>query len=255
LAATTPIAGGGGAGEPSAWNVINWLLTGTNAGPATVANVNQTAVPITPGLRRVDDSIDQFYQDGVVPVSVEGLYFGNAALNSPFAGATHDLYYENETTGAAAVQAVAGAGDAVSGTQDGSITVGIGQVFSLTAVRGGLFFDGTQNNVGPQYASSIESENVGGLSNGTTDRMVTFEIDVSQINTLFALDDGTGSTTFNLPNVGSGLAYLHFFDTGSDSDYQDAVYLTIGARAIPLPMPGALAAAGVGLVALRRARG
>ncbi len=245
-AAVTTVQGGGlGGSEPSVWNVLNALIPGANLNQAQI----NTAGPIgaVAGLSRVDDDFDRLFIDGQVPVSVLGLFFSNPDIGQPFAGDEHDLYFENETAGGFATQ-VADFTNVL-----GPISVGPGETFSLTAVRDNLFFDGTQDVSKRAIASSIPSENV---ADGDTsqDRMVTFQIDISQIGTLNGLDGQTIDLSQLSPVGGSGLAYVHFFDTGSDADYQDAVYLTLGARNVPTPGAAALLCL-AGAAGVRRRRG
>lgn len=245
-ASITPIAGGGQGGtEPSVWAVLNALVG--NGASLTQADVNAGGENLggVAGLSRVDDDVDQFYRDGNAPISVIGLFYDNPNMGDPFGGAAHSLYYENESTGAAAIQLTNG------GVGLRQINVGPNELYSLTAVRGGLDFDGSQNGVLANIASSIASENVAsGVT--STDRMVTFAIDIEEIPVLTALD-GSIIELASRSNSGSGRAYVHFFDTGSDADYQDAIYLTVGARAIPTP-GGLGLLGGAGLAAMRRKR-
>jgi len=246
-AAVTQIQGGGqGGSEPAVWNVLNTLIGGGSS--LTQADVNAGGIDLggVLGLDRLDDDIDQFFQDGDTPVSVLGLFFNNPNIGDPFGGDEHDLYFENETLGGPAVKIADGINVL------GPIAVGMGELYSLTAVRGSVAFDGSQDNANRAIASSIESENIAS-GDTTTDRMVTFAVDISEIPTLNSLDGGTIDLAGAVGPNSSDFAYIHFFDTGSDADYQDAVYLTIGARAIPTPGAGALMAM-AGLVALRRRR-
>jgi hypothetical protein len=240
-------SGGQGGSEPSVWNVLNALL-----GPGaslTQADVNGGGVELGghTGLSRVSDSTDQFYRDGSAPVSVLGLFFDNPDIGEPFGGDAHDLFFENESSGAAAVQVTDGQ------SVLGQIDVNIGEIYSLTAVRGSLPFDGSQDNTSRQIASSIDSENIAS-GDTTIDRMVTFSIDIDDIPTLTALDGTTIDLSGMQGPASSGVAYVHFFDTGSDADYQDAVYLTIGATAVPTPGAIALFVAAGGYVTRRRRR-
>ncbi len=241
-------SGGQGGSEPSVANVLSALIGGATISEADVNGGGVELGGVT-GLSRVSDTGDQLFQDGPVPVSVMGLFFGNANINNPFGGAQHELYYENESLGGSAVQLTNGS------SVLGNIGVGMGEKFSLTAVRGGKAFDGSQDNTDRAIASSIVSENVASGST-SADRMVTFEIDIEEIPTLNGLDGSLIDLQSLALSSGATTAHIHFFDTGSDADYQDAVYLTVGARASAIPTPAAapVAAVGLGVVCGRRRR-
>lgn len=242
----TQIQGGGqGGSEPSVWQVLNTLVGG--GASLTQADVNDGGVDIggVTGLSRLDDDVDQLYTGDITTVSVAGLFFNNADINNPFGGDDHNLFFEDETSGDPAVQV----------TQNENvlapISVGEGGVFSLTAVRG-VAFDGSQNNSSRAIASSIDSENIAD-GDTTTDRMVTFVIDVNEIPSINTLDGESVNVAAIAEDENVDVAYVHFFDTGSDADYQDAVYVTIGAQNIPAPGAAFLLSV-AGLAATRRRR-
>lgn len=248
-AAVTQIQGGFEGIEPSVWNVLNALIgDGASLTQADI-NVEGSNLGGISGLSRVPDGFEELYTGGEVAVRTLGLFYDNGDIGNPFAGVRHRLFYENESVSSPAIQVT-------DNTQVlDTISIGEGQTFSLTAVRGDASFSGSSRTVDSsiEIASSIEAENIA-AGETSDDRMVTFAIDIRQIPTLNGLD-GTQIDLASLledqdtPTV----AYVHFFDTGIDADYQDAIYLTVGATAIPTP--GALALfASAGVIALRRRR-
>jgi|GEM_PF-1852967 len=246
-AAITQIQGGGlGGAEPAVWNVLNNLVGGGASLSQSDVNTGGINIGGVTGLSRVDDDFDRLFTGTPVSVTVEGLFFSNPDINNPFNGVEHDLYFENETTLALAEKV----------TDDtsviGPITTGSGDVWSLTAVRGNATFNGTQDLAKRDIASSIPSENVSTGDSGP-DRMVTFSVDLAEIPTLTSLNGQTIDLVALAGNTNSRTAYIHFFDTGSDADFQDAVYITVGTRNIPTP--GALALASIaGIAAFGRRR-
>jgi len=261
---------------------VSELLSLLFAGNQTTVAANNTALAGTgpdrsisglTGVRRVDDFgagiTDRLFQDGVQEVSAEALFFGDTLFNgasnvnaSPFDGTSHDLSTVAEfgATGSETENFASGtgapSGDGLFGPITGGAPAG---VFSWLVERVGA---SNQDD-----ASTVESRNTG---RGSTpqDRVITFELDLTtQIRSLadYALD-ANGDLVFNgsaqaLADLFGpaadevNVAYLHFADTGQDGDFQDFVWLSAGARAIPLPHPAALATAGLaGLGVVRRRR-
>lgn len=184
--------------------------------------------------RRVNDSFDRFFVDGTVPVSFTALFWGGTA--APEGSAAHEFFINNVT---------AMTSTSVFNTNDPGVDPGA-QFGSFMAAPGELLTFEADNLTNGTVASSDPSGNTP-FGDGTTDRMVTF--DLTGLS-LFEID---GMTPVTLS--GEVPVYLLAFDTGSDQDFNDLVVLVEGARAIPLPHPAALATAGLaGLAVVRRRR-
>jgi hypothetical protein len=273
-------------GETDVAQILSLLFTGqrdtisnTVSDPNSMAQMNaaiggggtdssaRRSVAGIQGLTRIADfnsagmwNTDQRFQDGVVTVQSQALFFGDTLFNNgrgqgtPFGGRGHSLTQVDSDGNAVTVDFPTN--NSTNNTPIGFPALGAPGTFTWQAeqLQGSPVADTASNN----------------------DRIVTFEIDLSvwdgvnnKINNLssfFANDDGSLSRTGTdlyldiealiLNNEGLDSLFIHFADTGSDQDRQDFVWLSAGSSiAIPLPTPAALAGAGLGaFVMIRRRR-
>jgi hypothetical protein len=245
---TTVNVGDGDGSEPSGWGVLDKLLDGSIDGDISSTDFNTGSFSIA-GVSRVDDLGDQFWQDGTVEVNLQALFFGNDDISSPGAGTPHSLSIGFENGGSAGTLDNLIPHTASLGTS-ATFSLSPGDVFSFLSVRSATPTDGdsfaswTGSNVD---GWSVESRNTTVPFNSTKDRMVTIALDTSIITELFDL--GTGSS---IDISAFDFAHIHFFDTGTDGDYQDSIWLSLGARPVPAPAAAVLAALGLGLASIKR---
>ncbi len=214
------------------------------------------------GVSRVSDDFDQVWKDGTVNVAASALFFGDTlfdrnGLATPFGGQTHELTIDTVSGESATPGTVTFSSSGTSG----SFGLVPGELFTWKATRGSV------------NANSDASVNTA-MRSGTTDRMITFAIDLSVTTQMFDLSSFTRTNgavdkesasvvdltsllgTKELDIDGNGLVYIHFFDTGNDGDFQDLVFISDGAQAVPLPTPAMLGAATLlGYAGARRRRG
>jgi hypothetical protein len=179
---------------------------------------------------------DQIWADGQTTVTFTALWWGGDTSSNQQDTPIHKFGYTLDSTSAGDVTWIfetddtdATIPDLDHGGQE-TVTIGIGDI------RWYVDRDGNE-------AWSDPSLNT--LHSGLYDRMVAF--DVSNMTLTMYSGAGTIDTGDN--------AYLLFFDTGSDADFQDFVVVSEGPR--PIPAPGAilLGSIGAGLVGwLRRRR-
>jgi hypothetical protein len=183
-----------------------------------------------------------------VQVNLQGLFYGNGNINTPNAGTPHSLSVGWENGGSAGtVSPLIPSGSSVGTTF--TFNALVGQYFSFLSVRNatptlGDSFATWQGN--DRYAWSVPGRNTAGWQNNQ-DRMVTLALDTSVITQLWSLD---GSGTIDISSY--DFAMIHFFDTGSDGDYQDSVWLSLGARPVPLPAAAVLGLLGLAAASLKR---
>jgi hypothetical protein len=257
IAAFTSVnVGNGNGSEPSGWGVLDKLLDGSLDGDITAAQFNSGSFAVA-GVSRLHDSgaslVDRTFQDGTVQVNLQALFFGNPDINNPGGGQKHSLSigFENGNN-AGTVQNLIGHNSPVGSSASFMLTPG--EYFSFFSVRGATpstgdsiaQWDGNANNK-REYAWSTPHRNNTVSWNGSQDRMVTLAIDPSVIGTLYALD---GSGTIDISSF--DYAMIHYFDTGSDGDYQDAIWLSLGAKPVPAPAAAVLAALGLGVASIKR---
>jgi len=176
---------------------------------------------------------DQIWADGNTTVTFTALWWGDTnQQNTPI----HKFGYTLDSTSTGDVTWIfetddtsASIPDVDHGGQE-TVTIGIGDIRWYV------------DNLSSSEAWSDPSLNT--PHGGLYDRMVAF--DVSNMTLTMYSGAGTIDTGDN--------AYLLFFDTGSDTDFQDFVVVSQGPRPIPAPSAILIGSIGVGLVGWLRRR-
>jgi len=234
--------------EPTPAEILN-ALTGSSL---TLGGGGATDINLGAGFRVHDFSppagqlTDQIWGNGGATAEAAAIYWNGNGLGDPFGGAN------NQTLG----------GTNAIGTTETDNIFTTGTDFSnggSVALSGVLdvsksFHFAAENEGNGKTADTVMANNAGGL-----DKVVTFDLwalaqseGLGAGDTLTLGDNGEVSIELSAPAAGKS-HYIFFAETGSDNDFQDAVWVVTNIHPVPLPAPVALAGLGlIGVVAGRR---
>jgi len=208
LAVFTTINNATSGSEIDLWVALD--LVAPNPFGASTSWTSTAALNSGASGRRIDDSTDQVWQDGVVTVSMTALFWGGTAnpLDTLGQSFVFDSVMFDGSNEQAPVPPVSAFGASASVTIGGD----------------GKFIIGDASGGARPTAWSLPTLNTA-FGNGNTDRAVTF--DVSGLD-IYVWD---GSSYVFLKTAGPN-SFIVGFDPGSDEDFQDMLILIEG----PVPV-------------------